>query len=107
MKYEKLESMEQVLKLQVGDVIPINDINWIMKDGRADAMLEKRGGDKITFIVREQDGDFSRISLADITKGIVNKNNGRYEYNGPAMLTDASMPLDPTQCEIKYGDKFK
>lgn len=76
-----LKDMEQVMKLQGGEIIPMNDC-WNYFDGRMIGMLEERDEEVFQFIVRSQDPTGNHTTygrcLIENPREIGNVIDGRY-----------------------------
>ena len=85
MRIKKLNKMEQIIKGQVGDIIPMLDESSYI-DGRFEGMITDINKDTMIFLGRstyDNSGPWFRYLIPDVTKnGFINTENGRYSFDG-------------------------
>lgn len=112
MRITKLENIEQVTNLQVGDIIPMLDESSYI-DGNFDGMLTEREEDTMIFLGRnpyEKDSWF-RYLIPDVSKnGWINDIIGRYLFDGfNVAFIESIEENDPEHKEfiIKYREEIE
>jgi len=111
MKISKLENIEHMMKLKIGDIIPIYDMGSNVGGSKCHGMLEQKNGKEMVLLVKYKGGKgevFSRVSLEDIEEGGAVL-EGMYhlfsEHGGKGVKIKHFYENDPAI--KKYGGVFK